>query len=369
MYLTVARPPVLRVNLQLRMLETAELDLEDLTRLMKSITPDRNQKELEDQGATHFAFAFGDVSRFRVSIRVQVHGLQITLRCIKPRPQSLQDTGLPTIMKALCRRRNGLVLVCGSSCSGKTALIASMIDFINREMSRRITILEDPVEFWHKHEKSLITIYDLGMLPTEYPDAIRRTVREGTGVIMVGRFEDADTIEAALDAAATGSLVIAHMNSPKGVASALDHLVDRFPTQRQEAIWRRLADALICAIYQVLCPGKNDPVPASEFIVANTTISDLIREKQTEKIDEAIRAGHKYGMRVLDDDLYRLFECGEIAADALLEWARHPGEIQGRIEKNKRGDEPDNDLLSNRVPAPPRGPTPGLEGHADPNGN
>src|SRR5215813_293357 len=155
-HISVGRPPVLRLHGHLRSLETKVLEPEDSVALMKSITPDRNQQELQEEGGTDFGFAFGDAGRFRVSVFRQKGNISIVLRLIPTKFLSFEEIGLPTITKALCRRPRGLFLVTGPTGSGKTTTLASMLNYINEELDRHIVTVEDPIEYYHTHMKSVV---------------------------------------------------------------------------------------------------------------------------------------------------------------------------------------------------------------------
>ena len=175
-HLSVGRPPILRLHGRLRQLETKVLEPEDCVALLKSITPDRNQQELQEEGGTDFGFAFGNQGRFRVSIFRQKGNISIVLRLIPSRFLSFEEIGLPAIIRALCRRPRGLFLVTGPTGSGKTTSLASMINYINNELDRHIVTIEDPIEYYHTHKKSIINQREVGNDVPSFAEADRKSV-------------------------------------------------------------------------------------------------------------------------------------------------------------------------------------------------
>jgi len=330
----------------LRSLETKVLEPDDTTALMKSITPDRNQQELQESGTTDFGFAFGDQARFRVSVFRQKGSIAMVLRLIPSRIMSLDEIGLPKICAALCRRPRGMFLVTGPTGSGKTTTLAAMINYINENFDRHIVTMEEPIEYYHQHKKSIINQREIGIDVPTFSEALRRVLRQDPDVILVGELRDLETIEAAIRAAETGHLVFSTLHTTSA-SGTITRIIDVFPPNQQEQIRTQLSTNLIAVLAQALCPvatGKGR-VAAYEFMVVTPAISNLIRENKAYRIDSSIQTGRKLGMQLLDDHLWELYDAGRITASEMLDKARQPGALQDKLlaknKKNKSSEEED----------------------------
>lgn len=337
LHLTVGIPPVIRMHGRMRPLETKVLTPDDTTALMKSITPERNQQEIQEEGGTDFGFAFGEHGRFRVSVFRQKGHLALVLRLIPSRLLSFEDIGLPKIVASLCRRPRGLFLVTGPTGSGKTTTLASMLNYINMTLDRHIVTVEDPIEYYHEHKKSLINQREVGTDVPSFAEALRRVLRQDPDVILVGELRDLETIESAITAAETGHLVFGTLHTT-GCQGTVNRLIDAFPTNQQAQIRVQLSVTLISVLSQALCPRlPKGMVAAYEFMVVTPAVANLIRENKTYRIDSSIQTGKKYGMRLLDEHLWELFSKNLITAEECVDKSRRPGEMQDKIDKFQRG--------------------------------
>jgi len=330
-HLVVGRPPVLRIDGRLRSLETKVLEPDDTAALMKSITPDRNQQELQEEGGTDFGFAFGDAARFRVSIFRQKGNTSLVLRLIPTTILSFEQIGLPRICAALCRRPRGLFLVTGPTGSGKTTTLACMVNYINENLDRHIITIEDPIEYYHSHKKCVMNQREVGIDVPSFGEALRRVLRMDPDVILVGELRDLETIEAAVRAAETGHLVFSTVHTTSA-AGTISRIIDVFPVNQQEQIRIQLAGNLIAVLSQALCPlatGKGR-VAAYEFMVVTPAIANLIRENKTYRIDSSIQTGRRLGMQLLDEHLWRLYDSGKITLEEMLDKSRQPGALQDK---------------------------------------
>ncbi|MFQ6035467.1 MAG: type IV pilus twitching motility protein PilT [Sedimentisphaerales bacterium] len=330
-HLTVGRAPVLRIDGRLRSLETKVLEPDDTVALMKSITPDRNQQELQEEGGTDFGFTFGDEGRFRVSVFRQKGNITLVLRLIPSKIMTFEEIGLPKICAALCRRPRGMFLVTGPTGCGKTTTLASMINYINENFDRHIITIEEPIEYYHPHKKSIINQRAVGVDVPSFAEALRRVLRMDPDVILVGELRDLETIEAAVRAAETGHLVFSTVHTTSA-AGTITRMIDVFPVNQQEQIRIQLSSNLIAVLSQALCPlaiGKGR-IAAYEFMVVTPAIANLIRENKTYRIDSSIQTGKKLGMQLLDEHLWRLYDIGKITLEEMLEKARQPGALQDK---------------------------------------
>ena len=337
-HITVGRPPVFRIHGSLRSLETKVLAPDDTVALMKSITPERNQQELQEEGGTDFGFAFGDAARFRVAIFKQKGTIAIVLRLIPTDIMTFEEIGLPKLCAALCRRPRGLFLVTGPTGSGKTTTLACMVNYINENLDRHIVTVEDPIEYYHQHKKSIINQREVGIDVPSFSEALRRVLRQDPDVILVGELRDLETIEAAVRAAETGHLVFSTVHTTSA-AGTITRLIDVFPPSQQDQIRVQLSGNLIAVLSQALCPlavGKGR-IAAYEFMVVTPAISNLIRENKTYRIDSSIQTGKKLGMQLLDEHLWQLYDTGKVTLVEMLDKARQPGELQDKaMAKIKR---------------------------------
>ncbi len=337
LHITVGRPPVIRLHGHLRSLETKVLAPDDTTALMKAITPERNQQELQEEGGTDFAFAFGDAGRFRVSVFKQKGNVAIVLRLIPAKLLSFEDIGLPNICRALCRRPRGMFLVTGPTGSGKTTTLATMLDYINKNLDRHIVCMEDPIEYFHTHKKSIINQREIGIDVPSFGEALRRVLRMDPDVILVGELRDLETIGAAIRAAETGHLVFSTLHTT-GCQGTINRIIDAFPHEQQEQIRVQMSTNLIASLSQALIPRiPKGMVAAYEFMVTTPAIANLIRENKTFRIDSAIQTGKKYGMQLLDEHLWNLYEAGTINAEDCVDRSRAPGAMQDKIDAHRRG--------------------------------
>jgi twitching motility protein PilT len=298
---------------------------------MKSITPDRNQQELQEEGGTDFGFAFGDQGRFRVSVFRQKGNLALVLRLIPSKIMTFEEIGLPRICAALCRRPRGMFLVTGPTGSGKTTTLATMVNYINENFDRHIITIEEPIEYYHAHKKSIINQREVGVDVPSFGEALRRVLRQDPDVILVGELRDLETIEAAVRAAETGHLVFSTVHTTSA-AGTITRLIDVFPVDQQEQIRIQLSSNLIAVLSQALCPvitGKGR-VAAYEFMVVTPAISNLIRENKTYRIDSSIQTGKKLGMQLLDEHLWQLYDIGKISLEEMLDKGRQPGALQDK---------------------------------------
>ncbi len=349
LHITVGQPPVLRIDGHLVRLETKTLEPEDTVGLMKSITPDRCQQELQEVGGTDFGFAFGDKARFRVSVFKQRGNVALVLRQIPLKLMNFKELGTPPVLADLCLRPRGLILVTGPTGSGKTTTLAAMIDYINENFDHHIITVEDPIEFYHQHKKGLVNQRELAVDVPTFAEAIRRGLRQDPDVILVGEMRDLETIEAAITAAETGHVVFGTLHTT-GAQGTINRIIDVFPTNQQEQIRTQLSVAVIGVLSQTLLPRiGGGRVAAYEMLVVTPAIANLIRENKTFRITSAIQTGYKLGMQLLDDHLFRIWKDGLVEKRDVLMKAHVPEELANRIARAERGLFEDDDEARNRA--------------------
>ena len=328
-HISVGRPPTLRLDGHLRSLETKVVEPEDAMALMNSITPDRCQQELQEEGGTDYGIAFGEAARFRVSVFKQKGSVSMVLRQIPNKMLTFEEIGLPKIVSALCRRPRGLFLVTGPTGSGKTTTLATMINYINENFDRHIVTVEDPIEYYHPHKKSILNQREVGVDVPSFAEALRRVLRMDPDVILVGELRDLETISNAIRVVETGHLVFSTVHTTSA-AGTVNRIIDVFPTEQQEQIRTQLSGNLIAVLSQELCPlatGRGR-CAAYEFMVVTPAIANLIRENKTYRIDSSIQTGKKLGMQLLDEHLWTLYDTGRITLEEMLEKGRQPGALQ-----------------------------------------
>lgn len=333
LHIVVGRPPVLRISGRLRSLDTKVLEADDTTSLMKSITPERNQQELQEMGSTDYGFAFGDAGRFRTAVFKQRGYISMVLRLIPSALLSFEQIGLPPLCSALCRRPRGLFLVTGPTGSGKTTTLASMINYINENIDRHIITVEEPIEYYHQHKKSIVNQREVGLDVTSFSESLKRALRQDPDVILVGELRDLETMEAAISAAETGHLVFGTLHTT-GCQGTINRIIDAFPVTQQEMIRVQLSTNLIAVLSQTLCPKVGGGrVAAYEFMVVTPAISNLIRENKVYRLESSIQIGKKLGMQLLDDHLWDLYDNDLITLEEVLDKSRNPGEMMKKAEE------------------------------------
>ncbi|HTL30599.1 MAG TPA: PilT/PilU family type 4a pilus ATPase [Tepidisphaeraceae bacterium] len=334
LHLATGRPPTLRLHGALRELQTKVLEPEDTVSLMKSITPERIQQEYEETGSGDFGFAYGDQARFRVAVFKQRGNCSLVLRLIPNKLLTFEQIGLPRMAEQICRRPRGIFLVTGPTGSGKSTTLASMIDYININFDRHIITMEDPIEFYHYHKKSIVVQREVGVDVPSFSEAIRRALRQDPDVMLVGEMRDLATIGAAITAAETGHLVFGTLHT-SGAASTINRIIDAFPADSQEQIRVQLANNLIAVLSQTLCPrlDQEGRLAAYEFMYVTPSIQNLIRENKSFRIDSDIQTGKKYGMQLLDDNLWVHFQAGRISAEECIDKSKNPGLMVDKLQK------------------------------------
>ncbi|MFZ5831107.1 MAG: type IV pilus twitching motility protein PilT [Planctomycetota bacterium] len=337
LHITVGQPPVLRLDGRMKRLETKSLEPEDTVALMKSVTPERCQQELQEVGGTDFGFAFGDQCRFRVSVYKQKGCVGMVLRQIPNRMLNFKELGTPPVLAKLCERPRGLVLVTGPTGSGKTTTLAAMIDYLNENFEHHIITIEDPIEFYHQHKKSTVNQRELHVDVPSFAEAIRRSLRQDPDVILVGELRDLETIEAAITAAETGHVVFGTLHTT-GAQGTINRIIDVFPTQQQEQIRTQLSVAVIGVLSQTLLPKiGGGRVAAYEMLVVSPAVGNLIRENKTFRITSVIQTGAKQGMQLLDDHMFKIWRQGIVDEEEIFAKAHNREELESRVAKAKRG--------------------------------
>jgi len=335
LHLRVGAPPVIRLHGILQDVEGPALVPADTEELARSIASDANLQEMRGHGGADFGFAFGEKARFRVSVFIERGNCAAVLRQIPTKLLTLEQIGLPSSVRELLYKPRGLVLVTGPTGSGKSTTLASMIDVINQERKEaHIVTIEDPIEFYHKRKKALITQREVHVDVPSFGEALRRVLRQDPDIILVGEMRDLETIEAAITAAETGHLVFGTLHTT-GAAKTIDRIVNAFPTNQQEMVRIQLSTVLQAVISQLLLPRIDKPgrVAVFEIMVNTPSISSLIRDNKTFRLNSDIQTGAKFGMVTLDSFLINKYVDGIISREEVVTKAQDPVTVQAKLQE------------------------------------
>ncbi len=319
-HLTVGRPPTLRIHGKLKSLEEPDLTPEDTAKYIKHVCSEEHMKQMDEACGVDFGFAYKDKARFRVSVYRQKGFFGIVLRQLPTKFLTFEDIGLPKTLKPLLNKPRGLILVTGPTGSGKTTTLASMINMINHERECHILTIEDPIEYYHKHDKAVVNQREIGVDVPSFSEALRRGLRQDPDVILVGEMRDLPTMEAAITAAETGHLVFATLHTT-GAARTVDRIISAFPSHHQNQIRAQLSVSILAVISQSLIPrtDKDGRVAAFEIMVMTPAIAHLMRDGKTFRLTSEIQTGQRYGMRTLDTHLLELNQKGIISYEDMLD--------------------------------------------------
>ena len=331
-------PPKLRIHGELVAIADEAFDEDDTFKLCHEIMTAEQSAEVEKNGGADFALAHEDGTRFRVSVFKERKRWGCVLRMIPSTLLTLEQIGLPETVKELLFKPRGLILVTGPTGSGKSTTLASMLNVINRERGVHIITIEDPIEFYHTSQKSLVTQREVGDDVPSFAEAIRRALRQDPDVILVGEMRDLETIGAAITAAETGHLVFGTLHTT-GAAETVDRIVDAFPTNQQAQIRTQLAAGLQAVIPQILLPklGPDGEVhgriAAFEIMISTDAIRSRIRDNKTNMIKSDLQTGAKYGMVTLDACLTEHYKNGLISYDELITKSQDPDTVVSKLKE------------------------------------
>jgi twitching motility protein PilT len=327
-------PPVIRTHGILQRVEGPPLRPEDCDELMRSITSEENIQHVRQEGGADFGFAFGDAARFRVSAFKEKGNFGLVLRQIPTKLLTLDEIGLPQhTINTLLHKPRGLVLVTGPTGSGKTTTLASMINIINEERDDvHIITIEDPIEYYHKPKRAVMTQREVHIDVPSFAEALRRALRQDPDVILVGELRDLETMEAAITAAGTGHLVFGTLHTT-GAAKTIDRLVNAFPINQQETIRIQLSTVLQAVISQLLIPRIDQAgrVAVYEIMINTPSVAALIRDNKTFRIQSDIQTGAKYGMVTLDGNLMEKFQAGMISREEVINKSQDPSTVMQKL--------------------------------------
>src|SRR5438876_12397937 len=335
LHLRVGVPPVIRLHGVLHKVEGPLLKPEDTEELMRSITSEDHIQQVREQGGADFGFAFGELARFRVSVFKERGNFGCVLRQIPTKLLTLEQIGIPVSVRDLLYKPRGLVLVTGTTGSGKTTTLASMINIINEERDdAHIITIEDPIEYYHKHKKSIVTQREINVDVPNFAEALRRALRQDPDVVLVGEMRDLETIDAAITAAETGHLVFGTLHTT-GAAKTIDRIVNAFPTNQQEQIRIQLSTVLQAVVSQLLIPRVDKPgrVAIFEIMINTPSVGALIRDNKTFRINSDIQTGAKYGMVTLDSFLMDKYREGLISREEVITKSQDPTTVQAKLQE------------------------------------
>ena len=306
-HLSSGEPPMLRVNGDLKKLDLPALSKEEVHALVYDIMNDAQRKTFEESLECDFSFEMGGLARFRVNVFMQRRGEGAVFRTIPAKILTLEELGMPAILKQMCEKEKGLILVTGPTGSGKSTTLAAMVDYLNNTFEGHILTIEDPVEFVHASKKCLVNQRELGPHTHSFANALRAALREDPDVILVGEMRDLETIQLALTAAETGHIVFGTLHT-SSAPKTVDRVIDVFPPNQQAQIRAQFAESIEAVITQTLLKQKTGGrIPALEIMTGTTAIRNLIREGKIHQIPGTMQVSQKDGMQTMDMALMNLF--------------------------------------------------------------
>lgn len=333
-YIVAGQPLTFKIQGHLRAVDDNRLLPEGTERLLREtyqLAAERDISHFLSTGDDDFSFALAGVSRFRVSAYKQRSSLAAVIRVVNfelPDPSVL---GIPPVVLRLAERTKGLVLVTGPAGSGKSTTLACIIDQINQTRSDHIITLEDPLEYLHRHNRSIVSQREIITDTDSYVKALRAALRQSPDVILLGEMRDYETINVAMTAAETGHLVISTLHTV-GAANTIDRIIDAFPSNQQHQIRVQLSMVLQAVVSQQLIPTTDQKVaPAFEIMIGNNAVRNMIRESKIHQIDTVIQSSAGEGMITMDNSLLALFKQGTITARDAVVYSTNPDTMAKKV--------------------------------------
>jgi twitching motility protein PilT len=312
-------PPTVRLSGDLKFLGEERVTADMSRSFAKEIMKEEQWQAFIEKGEYDFAISVPGKYRYRANAYMQRQSVALALRLIKSSPPDINELGLPPVISTMCSYSRGLILVTGPTGSGKTTTLASMVDKINSTSKKHIITLEDPIEYLHRHKKSIVNQREIGADSDNFQVALRAALRQDPDIILVGEMRDLETISIAITAAETGHLVMSSLHTT-GAAKTIDRIIDVFPPFQQQQIRMQLSMTLVGIVSQqlILSTDGKSRVAAVETLMATSAIRNLIRENKVHQIASAMQSASGSGMQLMDNALANLFRAGRITRESAL---------------------------------------------------
>ena len=308
------QPPKMRVHGDIMPIRDEPISHEEATRMLSEVCGPRNWEALEQRGDLDFAYEMDEASRFRSNYFKQSDGYGAAFRLIPTKIATLEELGIPLVVKEFANVRGGLVLITGPTGSGKTTTQAGLIDHINQNFAKHVVTIEEPIEFVHDNKQSTITQREVPENSSSFAAGLKAALREDADIVLVGEMRDLETVSLALTAAETGLLVFGTLHT-NNARKTVDRMVDVFPADRQSQARAMLANSLRGVVAQLLLKRADRPgrIAVNEILIATAAVAAIIREGATQKLQDVIVSGRAQGMQFMDDAIWALFEKGIVS--------------------------------------------------------
>ena len=337
LFITAGFPPAVKIDGRIVPQSNQVLSPQHTTELVRAIMNDKQAAEFEATKECNFAISPGDIGRFRVNAYVQQGRVGCVLRTIAQKIPTMDELGLPTVIREVAMAKRGLVIFVGGTGTGKTTSLASMVDYRNEHSYGHIITVEDPIEYVHQHKNCIITQREVGIDTDDWEIALKNTLRQAPDVILMGEIRDRETMDHAIAFAETGHLCLAtlHANSAN---QAIDRIINFFPEERRQQLLMDLSLNLRAMISQRLLPikGKKGRVPAVEIMLNSPLISDLIFKGEISEIKEIMKRSNELGMQTFDQALFKLYEAEQITYEDALRNADSVNDLRLQIKLNSK---------------------------------
>ncbi len=315
LHIAEGQPPKIRTHGDIMAIRAEPISHDEVTRMLSEVCGKHNWEIFQKHGDLDFAYQMDEQSRFRINYFKQSDGYGAAFRLIPTKISSVEELGVPVVIKEFAYLRGGLVLVTGPTGSGKTTTQAALIDFINQNSSKHVVTIEEPIEFVHENKRSIVTQREVPTDSLSFPAGLKAALRQDTDIVLIGEMRDLETISLALTAAETGLLVIGTLHT-NNARKTVDRMIDAFPADRQMQARAMLANSLRGVVAQLLLKRADRPgrIAVNEILIANAAVAAIIREGATHKLQDVIVSGRAQGMQFMDDAIWALLDKGIVSA-------------------------------------------------------
>ena len=315
LHIAEGQPPKIRTHGDIMAIRAEPISHDEVTRMLSEVCGKHNWEIFQKHGDLDFAYQMDEQSRFRTNYFKQSDGYGAAFRLIPTKISSVEELGVPVVIKEFAYLRGGLVLVTGPTGSGKTTTQAALIDFINQNFSKHVVTIEEPIEFVHENKSSIVTQREVPTDSISFPAGLKAALRQDTDIVLIGEMRDLETISLALTAAETGLLVIGTLHT-NNARKTVDRMIDAFPADRQAQARAMLANSLRGVVAQLLLKRADRPgrIAVNEILIANAAVAAIVREGATHKLQDVIVSGRAQGMQFMDDAIWALLDKGIVSA-------------------------------------------------------